>query len=325
MKIYPVTKHTFSDFTTLWEQAFGDSPEIVQGILDCLGDDQQSFVLEDNGQICSALTQFYMGDLILPADPSCGPLPFSPLPVLVSYAISTDPKARDKGYGSAITTFAQKEAGRQGAPSMLSPAEPDLIDFYEPLGYRPLFAAVTDTIPLSSEKTAFDAESAPEFSPVRLTPELYFTLREQFLASVPHVRLSRAAQRFAEWCCSEGGFFLFEEENILLAVEKGANGSIAIPELLVSSDKLSDPKSDERFPSGFGKAAAWLTRLCSEQQKEVPFSSPAFSGSCTAAVQAMISFEGLPDSSRQAAEEILLHANRPESSGYAPYFGFTFG
>ena len=111
----------------------------------------------------------------------------------MSYAICTDPAARGKGYGSHITVYAREIAESSRKLSMLSPAEPSLIKFYEPLEYKKFMYAEQGSV-LASEHVDF------EFSHLQtkvLTPQEYNNYRETILANRVHIKLSEGALRFA--------------------------------------------------------------------------------------------------------------------------------
>ena len=77
--------------------------------------------------------------------------------------------------------------------SMLSPAEPSLIKFYEPLEYKKFMYAEQGSV-LASEHVDF------EFSHLQtkvLTPQEYNNYRETILANRVHIKLSEGALRFA--------------------------------------------------------------------------------------------------------------------------------
>ena len=298
MKIKKVTEGDYPGFIRLWKLTFGDSEESIRAFLDHFGDELQAFSLEKDGKICSALTRFRMGNLQAP------PPAQSAVPVWVSYAICTDPDARNQGFGSALTDFNRLEVLRQGGCSMLSPASQDLIGFYEPLGYRPAFMVEEQRVPAAENRT--------DLYPIRISPEEYGELREELLKNTVHVRLSRKTLALEETYCTEGGFFKTAENSMIFTLEKNTGGNMYLPEILrsraVSEKELRTTVS--AIATVFG-------------QKEILLRTPALTGSGSAKVQAMISG---PESRIKGAEN-LPDPRRPESApgtDFAPYFGFPF-
>lgn len=133
MKINPLKKTEYAEFCKLWENEFGDDRLEIEDFISAFSPDIACFTLSHDGAVCSELTQFDMGELV-----ENGVILGK---ALISYAICTDPAARGKGYGSAITSYAAEKAGASSCISILSPANAGLVDFYKRLGYRPYFYA----------------------------------------------------------------------------------------------------------------------------------------------------------------------------------------
>lgn len=192
--IRPREASDLEDFISLRRRVFGDDEEFIEFFDNCFRDDYLDFLIvedQDGSEVLqAALTQFDMGKLVVPegkvsdiADKS----------IEMSYAICTDPAARGKGYGSHITVYAREIAESSRKLSMLSPAEPSLIKFYEPLEYKKFMYAEQGSV-LASEHVDF------EFSHLQtkvLTPQEYNNYRETILANRVHIKLSEGALRFA--------------------------------------------------------------------------------------------------------------------------------
>ena len=135
--IRPREAHDDSEFIDLRRKVFGDDKEFIDFFDSCFQDDYLDLViiesLDDKEVLQAALTQFNMGQLVVPAWKQSS---LDGKQIEISYAICTDKIARGKGYGSHITVYARELAESSRKLSMLSPAEPSLIDFYAPLGYR---------------------------------------------------------------------------------------------------------------------------------------------------------------------------------------------
>lgn len=203
----------------LWVRTFGDNVEDVDDFFKAWGDQVEGYVLEnDAGEIASALTIFCMGELVIP--PGCvvtsrvgAASAEIRKPAYISYAICTDPAARGNGYGSQITEYARDLALSRGAVSLLCPAEPSLVRFYQPLAYEPRFYATASLL----DCTAVHMTSA-QIS--RISAAEYGCLRESLLADAVHIELSPAA---IDYIASYHSFYSLEDERIIVAHEKGSS------------------------------------------------------------------------------------------------------
>ena len=192
--IRPREASDLEDFVELRSKVFGDDAEFIEFFDACFRDDYLDFLIiedQDGNEVLQAsLTQFDMGKLVVPPDKVSE---IAGKSIEMSYAICTDPAARGKGYGSHITVYAREIAESSRKLSMLSPAEPSLIKFYEPLEYKKFMYAEQGSV-LVSEHVDF------EFSHLQtkvLTPQEYNNYRETILANRVHIKLSEGALRFA--------------------------------------------------------------------------------------------------------------------------------
>lgn len=192
--IRPREASDLEDFVELRSKVFGDDAEFIEFFDACFRDDYLDFLIiedQDGNEVLQAsLTQFDMGKLVVPPDKVSE---IAGKSIEMSYAICTDPAARGKGYGSHITVYAREIAESSRKLSMLSPAEPSLIKFYEPLEYKKFMYAEQGSV-LASEHVDF------EFSHLQtkvLTPQEYNNYRETILANRIHIKLSEGALRFA--------------------------------------------------------------------------------------------------------------------------------
>lgn len=233
--IRPREAHDDSEFIDLRRKVFGDDKEFIDFFDSCFQDDYLDLViiesLDDKEVLQAALTQFNMGQLVVPAWKQSS---LDGKQIEISYAICTDKIARGKGYGSHITVYARELAESSRKLSMLSPAEPSLIDFYAPLGYREFMyaeqgvvaadlaaaqceirdilaassavasCAESDTLTVSCAEANSD-DTDGNILPVsddwiikfeNITPEKYNCYREAILAERAHIKLSEGALRF---------------------------------------------------------------------------------------------------------------------------------
>lgn len=336
--IRPREASDFSDFVELRSKVFGDDAEFIEFFDACFRDDYLDFLIiedqDDNEVLQASLTQFDMGKLVVPEGKVSD---IAGKSIEMSYAICTDPAARGKGYGSHITVYAREIAESSRKLSMLSPAEPSLIKFYEPLEYKKFMYAEQGSV-LASEHVDF------EFSHLQtkvLTPQEYNNYRETILANRVHIKLSEGALRFAAGlvapatagsapildaesadlagsapdCEAESGapdgsgLLLISdgaEPLAIAACEAAGADSLAAAELLT----FSEDGGHKELGIAIGKALA--TRCGAER---CDYMMPSRFGSETSAALGMIS------ASYEELSEVYSAAN----GECPPYMGFTFG
>lgn len=336
--IRPREASDFSDFVELRSKVFGDDAEFIEFFDACFRDDYLDFLIiedQDGSDVLRAsLTQFDMGKLVVPEGKVSD---IAGKSIEMSYAICTDPAARGKGYGSHITVYAREIAESSRKLSMLSPAEPSLIKFYEPLEYKKFMYAEQGSV-LASEHVDF------EFSHLQtkvLTPQEYNNYRETILANRVHIKLSEGALRFAaglvapdtsgsapaldarsadwagsapDWEAESGapdgsGLLLISdgaEPLAIAACESAEEGSLAATELLTFSEDGGHKEL------GIAIAKALAVRFGAVR---CDYMMPSSADSKSAAALGMIS----------VSEEELAEVYSVEQCECPPYMGFTFG
>ena len=306
--IRPREASDFSDFVSLRRRVFGDDEEFIKFFDNCFRDDYLDFLIvedQDGNEVLQAsLTQFDMGKLVVPEGKVSD---IAGKSIEMSYAICTDPAARGKGYGSHITVYAREIAESSRKLSMLSPAEPSLIKFYEPLEYKKFMYAEQGSV-LTSEHVDF------EFSHLQtkvLTPQEYNNYRETILANRVHIKLSEGALRFAAGLVAPDGSGLLlisdgAEPLAIAACEAAEAGSLAAAELLT----FIEDGGQKELGIAIAKA---LAARCGA--KRCDYMMPSRSGSETCAMLGMIS----------ASYEELSEVYSAATSECPPYMGFTFG
>ena len=336
--IRPREASDLEDFVSLRRRVFGDDAEFIEFFDACFRDDYLDFLIiedqDDNEVLQASLTQFDMGKLVVPEGKVSD---IAGKSIEMSYAICADPAARGKGYGSHITVYAREIAESSRKLSMLSPAEPSLINFYEPLEYKKFMYAEQGSV-LASEHVDF------EFSHLQtklLTPQEYNNYREAILANRVHIKLSEGALRFAAGLVTHAtassaptldagsadlagsapalnagseapdcsGFLLISdgaEPLAIAACEAAGAGSLAAAELLTFSEAGGHKEL------GIAIAKALATR-CGAQRCD--YMMPSRSGSETSAALGMLS----------ASYEELAEIYSAAPGECPPYMGFTFG
>ena len=336
--IRPREASDLEDFVSLRRRVFGDDEEFIEFFDNCFRDDYLDFLIvedQDGSEVLQAsLTQFDMGKLVVPEGKVSD---IAGKSIEMSYAICTDPAARGKGYGSHITVYAREIAESSRKLSMLSPAEPSLIKFYEPLEYKKFMYAEQGSV-LASEHVDF------EFSHLQtkvLTPQEYNNYRETILANRVHIKLSEGALRFAaglvapdtsgsapamdaesadlagsapDWEAESGapdgsGLLLISdgaEPLAIAACEAARADSLAAAELLT----FIEDGGQKELGIAIAKA---LAARCGA--KRCDYMMPSRSGSETCAMLGMIS----------ASYEELSEVYSAATGECPPYMGFTFG
>ena len=336
--IRPREASDFDDFISLRRKVFGDDEEFIEFFDNCFRDDYLDFlIIEDQAgdeTLQASLTQFDMGRLVVPSDKVSE---IAGKSIEMSYAICTDPAARGKGYGSHITVYAREIAESSRKLSMLSPAEPSLIKFYEPLEYKKFMYAEQGSV-LVSEHVDF------EFSKLQikaLTPQEYNNYREAILANRVHIKLSEGALRFAAGLVAPdtagsvptldagsadlagsapgfgaesgtldgSGLLLISdgaEPLAIAACEAAEAGSLAAAELLT----FSEDGGHKELGIAIAKA---LAARCGAQRCD--YMMPSRAGSETSAALGMIS----------ASYDELAEIYSAAPGECPPYMGFTFG
>lgn len=323
--IRPREASDLEDFVSLRRRVFGDDEEFIEFFDNCFRDDYLDFLIiedqDDNEVLQASLTQFDMGKLVVPEGKISD---IAGKSIEMSYAICTAPAARGKGYGSHITVYAREIAESSRKISMLSPAEPSLIKFYEPLEYKKFMYAEQGSV-LASEHVDF------EFSHLQtkvLTPQEYNNYRETILANRVHIKLSEGALRFAAGLTATGdavgsapdgeaesgapdgsGLLLISdgaEPLAIAACETAEAGSLAAAELLT----FSEDGGHKELGIAVAKA---LATGCGA--KRCDYMMPSSAGSKSAAALGMIS----------ASYEELSEVYSAATGECPPYMGFTFG
>lgn len=223
------TAAQYEGLRDLWVRVFGDEPEFVDGMYECFDGNICGYVICSDDRVVSALTLYKCGCMYVPAgydewqeeDETCEAHLLEDLagrPVYVTYAVCTDPEYRGRGLASALTGHVRREVAEQGGISLVSPAEPSLIEFYRDLGYKEGFTACEGVgfpemltfdpeadydedddgmlwgLGEDGEPGFIDDEEFEAFDPgltvVSTDAAMYNRFREAFLSDTVHVSLS---------------------------------------------------------------------------------------------------------------------------------------
>lgn len=258
----------YEGIRALWCRVFGDGPEYVDMFYRRFaGEIRGCAVIDEQGKVVSALTCYRYGS-------------YGETPVYVSYAVCTEPESRGNGLASMLVSYVRDEVISGGGISLICPAEPSLIDYYEALGYVPcMTSASIEALPYGSAGVfpddGWDTEDLwdedgeeefeafePELSIKTIGADEYNMYREAFLAEVPHFAMSaEMAGLVADESADGSGFLMINGGDALCTVFRDEEGGVTAEELLINP-MLSDIsyEIDEEIASRLAKQLG-VTRL----------------------------------------------------------------
>lgn len=255
----------------IWQECFGDEDEYIDLYLKKRFESENMLVIHMDGKPVS-MASFLPVTVTVNGEKK---------PARYIYAVATLPAYRERGYAAEILRFA---ADFYGEPLILQPAEPQLIEYYQNLGFREAFAgsdfaAFTETT--AQETDAITAEaSVRALAPV--TPTEYKKLRDAHLAGEGYVEWDEDAIAYAlaenEFC---GGAAVKIGEDILLY--RVEDDTLCIMETTLPANRLQAllpalmshshthhvmlpqaggmilwPKGEEAAASGWGRDTGYL-------------------------------------------------------------------
>ena len=222
----------------LWCEVFGDTAAYVDAFYENFSSDISGYVVTDEaGSVCSALTCHLCGN-------------YCERPVYVSYAICTSDDMRGQGLAAMLISFVRDRVTEAGGLSVVSPAEPSLISYYEGLGYKPHFFTSVRAI-MSPE---FDLEDYDDFDEYDLdiegadpTPfraeldmqimpaERYNLYREAFLSGQPHIEPSSEMLSMIESESMNGsGLYSINGGDAICIISHADPAGVTVTELILN-------------------------------------------------------------------------------------------
>ena len=252
----------YAGLRDLWCRVFGDEPEFVDAFYRRFGADLSfseekgeiaGYVICDDGRVVSALTLYRCGTMYIPdpgetmdeEDPVIFPdREFAGLPVYVTYAVCTDPGYRGRGYAGRLTEHVKKTVTEDlRALSVVSPAEPELEDYYGSFGYEKGFfafegKAFSDILmydeDMFDDDDDFDAFD-PGLSVVSAGAALYNRYREAFLSGRPHIEPSKAMLRLMESESMDGcGLCSINRGDAICVISEAGPARVVLTELILN-------------------------------------------------------------------------------------------
>lgn len=228
----------------LWQWAFGDEGEFIDGFFARWGGPDRLLVLREKGVVMSMLAL-----LPMEAVPPSGKRALLPY----VYALATDPDGRGKGFARKLLDYAAGRARDMGSAGICTvPAEPSLHKFFASAGYGECFAARRWT----AEPDC--ALAAGEVLPV--TAAEYAALRDSLLTGLPYGawdgELTAIQEEFSQ--ASGGGLYRLELGDCLGCAAVERHGELAVAkELLCPEEAL--PQAAATLARRLG-AANWELR-----------------------------------------------------------------
>lgn len=206
----------------LWEAVFHDSPELIQAFFDHFPPELSGWVVRRGNDICSA-AYLIPGNWFLNGSEQ--------MPAAYLYAVATEPAERGKGYAGALSSMLAEFAEERGLLLYTRPAEQSLFPWY---------VSKLNTNRIGYQKSVlYSACSAyTKLRCQRISPETYRIKREAILQDAPHIVMSDPFLQLQE-IYSEG---YYEIGSGICNVIKN-DGSILIPELLISEEQTGDAVS----------------------------------------------------------------------------------
>lgn len=198
----------------LWQLAFGDSEEYIDGFWERFLRADGCVVAEADGAVVSAM-YVVPGIRLLPCRESA-------LTAGYTYALATLPAYRGHGIGSAVYRAACEKALESADAACVLPAEESLYPFYEQAsGARPLGGIREGSV------SNADLTGLPARQMSRIPARQYAGMRERFLGGTPHAVFPDELYDAME---ASGTEFLMTED--ILAAAESDNGSCRVLELL---------------------------------------------------------------------------------------------
>ena len=294
----------YEGLRALWCEVFGDTAAYVDAFYENFDNDIMGYVVTDEkGTVCSALTCHLCGT-------------YGERPVYVSYAVCTHGEMRGQGLAAMLISFVRDKVTDEGGISIVSPAEPSLVSYYEGLGYEPHFFAV-ERAAMSPELDFEEYDDFDEFdldiegadpTPFRaqidlqsIPAEKYNRYREAFLAGQPHIEPSTEMLRLIESESMSG--------NGLYSVNRGdaiCSVSYTDPVKVVLTELILNPVLKELSFDIDSEIASMIARYFGAA--ETLFITPG-QGRCQGLTC------GLPQESEEQTDEYEYYYEKP-------YYGF---
>lgn len=124
MEIRVANSDDYLKLRELWQDVFGDDASYIDNLYESL--DATGYVLVDEENVKSCLTVFDVGT-------------YEGKVISEIYAVCTDAESRGNGFASKLVEHAKNRIINDGKVAMVCPADEELIEFYEKIGFEPFF------------------------------------------------------------------------------------------------------------------------------------------------------------------------------------------
>lgn len=259
-----------SRLKALWQDVFGDPPEVIDAFLSFSGAPKTVMLMEEDGDIASAIYTLPMEGLYFPNG--------TIHPISLTYALATRPKFRGRGYGKQVMNAAIQKSFSEGfLYSAQWPAKDWLFDHYrKTANYLDCFAVRESQVPSPDtySGTGWIREaSAAAYNNFRNN---FLQRRKSFFIMFGDTAITLQKKLSA---CSGGGCYLFGADAVwgCASCEIAGDGTVLVKELLCPEEKLKEALSllatvhpaksyCVRTPADLGYALHGRLRYCGQLQ-----------------------------------------------------------
>ena len=205
----------------LWQQAFGDEPQLIEFLLDRFAGLDHVFLTERDGEIAAYACAI--------------PVTLDQLRGIYLYAVNTRADLRGQGIMTELLEEIHADAAGQGLDfAVLVPEGERLFRFYEKLGYQTLFyhrVLEKEIRPNLWAQAEFDTLTAPRLAAAR---EKF--LDRPYIAFAPEPHAAMVQNLYTEGATTvqteEGYGVFFVERDVLVFRELAARGNLAATRIL---------------------------------------------------------------------------------------------
>lgn len=194
--IHEYAKADIPSLKSLWFEAFGDEPSLVDSFFELLPSMGMGLVAEYSGELLGAAYVLY-AELNDPCS--------APKKLAYIYGVAVDPSAQGQGIGASLVRACMRHAFSNGAELCCTlPAEPELYAWYAKIGsLLPVSACTYEELAPSDERLDIRELFADEYS----------YRRTDLLKAKPHISLYSGWLHFQESIFKTygGGFFAYKD------------------------------------------------------------------------------------------------------------------
>lgn len=218
--IHLANRKEFDQLCQIWHDEFKSSLTYIKTFYELVN--AIPYVLVINNEVVSCLTLVNSGT-------------YKNKQIMVSYAITTKPNFRNKSYGKELITYVKEKVLSEGHLSLVCPAKPNLIKFYNDLGYKSTFFA--------NEITCHKTEDS-NVSINYINKKQYQNHRESLLKNFNHVLINKSMLSFIQSKKGDKQQFISINNNNAICILDNNQDTIYLPELLIGEKSNSNFDND---------------------------------------------------------------------------------